>query len=52
MNEDDIELYDPKEKYEVEIELIDKDNLIDYIKEHPDWYNEDVINLYNDEKYE
>ena len=36
MNEDDIELYDPKEKYEVEIELIDKDNLIDYIKEHPD----------------
>lgn len=36
MNESDIELYDPKEKYEVEIELIDKDNLIDYIKEHPD----------------
>ena len=36
MNEGDIELYDPKEKYEVEIELIDKDNLIDYIKEHPD----------------
>ena len=36
MNEGDIELYDPKEKYEVEIELIDKDKLIDYIKEHPD----------------
>lgn len=36
MNEGDIELYDHKEKYEVEIELIDKDNLIDYIKEHPD----------------
>ena len=36
MNEGDIEVYDPKEKYEVEIELIDKDNLIDYIKEHPD----------------
>lgn len=39
MNEGDIELYNPKEKYEVEIELIDKDNLIDYIKEHP----EDVV---------
>lgn len=39
MNEGDIELYDPKEKYEVEIELIDKDKLIDYIKEHP----EDVV---------
>lgn len=36
MNESDIELYDPKEKYEVEVELIDKDKLIDYIKEHPD----------------
>lgn len=36
MNEDDIELYDPKEKYEVEIELIDKDDVIGYIKEHPD----------------
>lgn len=36
MNESDIELYDPKEKYEVEIELIDKDGVIDYIKEHPD----------------
>ena len=36
MNESDIELDDPKEKYEVEIELIDKDNVIDYIKEHPD----------------
>ena len=36
MNECDIELYDPKEKYEVEIELIDKDDVIGYIKEHPD----------------
>lgn len=39
MNEGDIELYNPKEKYEVEIELIDKDKLIDYIKEYP----EDVV---------
>ena len=36
MNEDDIKPYDEKQKYEVEIELIDKDNLIGYIKEHPD----------------
>ena len=36
MNESDIELYDPKEKYEVEIEIIDKDDVIGYIKEHPD----------------
>ncbi|MBO7078704.1 MAG: hypothetical protein J6W64_02730 [Bacilli bacterium] len=36
MNESDIILYDPKEKYEVEIELIDKDDVIGYIKEHPD----------------
>ena len=35
MNESDIILYDPKEKYEVEMELIDKDNLIEYIKDHP-----------------
>lgn len=36
MNESDIILYDPKEKYEVEIELVDKDDVIGYIKEHPD----------------
>lgn len=36
MNENDISLVDEKEKYEVEIELIDKDNLIDYIKQHDD----------------
>ena len=37
MDEKDIKLYeDPQKKYEVEIELIDKDKLIDYIKEHPD----------------
>ena len=35
MNESDIILYDPKEKYEVEMELIDKDNLVEYIKDHP-----------------
>lgn len=37
MDEKDIKLYeDPQKKYEVEIELVDKDKLIDYIKEHPD----------------
>ena len=36
VNESDITLYDEKEKYEVEIELIDKDDVIGYIKEHPD----------------
>ena len=36
MNESDIKLYSDDKKYEVEIELIDKDNLIDYIKKHPD----------------
>ena len=37
MDEKDIKLYvDPVKKYEVEVELIDKDKLIDYIKEHPD----------------
>ena len=37
MNESDIKLYEnPEKKYEVEMELIDKDKLIDYIKEHPD----------------
>lgn len=36
MNESDIKLIDEKEKYEVEIELIDKDDVIEYIKEHPD----------------
>lgn len=35
MNESDIELYDTKEKYELEVELIDKDDLIDYVKNHP-----------------
>lgn len=37
MDESSIKLYEEKEdkKYEVEIELIDKDKLIDYIKEHP-----------------
>lgn len=37
MDEKDIKLYEnPEKKYEVEVELIDKDKLIDYIKEHPD----------------
>ena len=36
-NESDITPYEnPEKKYEVEIEIIDKDKLIDYIKEHPD----------------
>lgn len=26
--------------------------ILNDIKEHPDWYNEDVINLYNEEKYD
>ena len=25
---------------------------LNHIKEHPEWYDEDVINLYNNEKYE
>lgn len=37
MDESSIKLYeDPIKKYEVEVELIDKDDLIDYIKENPD----------------
>lgn len=37
MNESDIKLYEnPVEKKEIEIELIDKDNLIEYIKNNPD----------------
>ena len=37
MDEKDIKLYvDPSKKYEVEVELIDKDDLIGYIKDHPD----------------
>ena len=36
-DEASLKLYeDPEKKYEVEVELIDKDNLIDYIKEHPE----------------
>lgn len=36
-DESSLKLYDnPTKKYEVEVELIDKDKLIDYIKEHPD----------------
>ena len=36
-DEASLKLYeDPTKKYEVEIELIDKDKLIDYIKDHPD----------------
>lgn len=35
-DEASLKLYeDPVKKYEVEVELIDKDKLIDYIKEHP-----------------
>jgi len=37
MNESDIELYkDEKSKYEVDIEILDKDNLIDYLLVHND----------------
>ena len=36
MNESDIKPYDEPVKYEIDAELIDKDNIIDYIKEHPD----------------
>ena len=37
MNESDIKLYkDDKDKYEVEIELTDKDGLIEYLKTHKD----------------
>ena len=36
-DEASLKLYEnPEKKYEVEVELVDKDNLIDYIKEHPD----------------
>ena len=35
-DEASLKLYeDPTKKYEVEVELIDKDKLIDYIKENP-----------------
>lgn len=37
MDESSIKLYeDPAKKYEVEVELIDKDDLIGYIKDNPD----------------
>ena len=37
MDEKDIKLYEnPIEKYTIEAELIDKDKLIDYIKNNPD----------------
>ena len=36
MNESDISLYEEKDKYEVEMEVIDKDDLIPYINAHPD----------------
>ena len=35
-DEKSLTLDEPVVKKEIEIELIDKDNLIDYIKEHPD----------------
>lgn len=36
-DEASLKLYeDPTKKYEVEVELIDKDKLIDYIKKYPD----------------
>lgn len=37
MDESSIKLYEePSKKYEVEVELIDKEHLIDYIKANPD----------------
>lgn len=36
MNESDIKLVDEKETYSVDCEIIDKDDLIGYIKDHPD----------------
>lgn len=36
MNESSIKLYEEDKKYEVEIELTDKDGLIDYLKTHED----------------
>ena len=35
MNEDDIKPIDEKEKYEIEVEIVDKENLISYLKDHP-----------------
>ena len=36
-NESDLKLYEePQKKYEVEIEVIDKDKLVEYIKANPD----------------
>ena len=34
MNEDDIKPIDEKEKYEIEVEIVDKENLIPYLKDH------------------
>ena len=35
MNENDIKFYEePKEEYTCEIELVDNDKLIEYLKEH------------------
>ena len=36
MDESSIKLYNEDKKYEVEIELTDKDGLIDYLKKNPD----------------
>lgn len=36
MDESSIKLYQDDKKYEVEIELTDKDGLIDYLKKHSD----------------
>lgn len=45
MDESSIKLYEEDKKYEVEIELTDKDGLIDYIKNH----NDKIIMISSDE---
>lgn len=44
-DEASLKLYEEKEKYEVEIELIDKEGLIDYLKNH----NEKIVMINSEE---
>lgn len=36
MDESSIKLYQEKDKYEVEIEIVDKDDLMEYLRNHKD----------------